>query len=217
MLIPPDKVRKRLIIIFGIAFIFLAIQVRFHTIFIQVIDAASDFVVHGILATKVPLFFSLGHFFANYWVVILMILVVVSFLSFINYQVAAWWFGIMQVLGMLVTWLITFILRIHWQDGPQLGETIPSLLLMWWMQILLIVIIIVSHLVKSRNIQIVFCILLVSFWSIIMLDRIFSYNMAFTSGLGAMTFGYSWWQFSAKQYYEHAKHWQKVLKIDGRV
>lgn len=217
MLIPPDKLRKILIITFGIIFVFLGIQVRFHMIFMQVLDATTDFAVNNILSLKIPLYLGLGNLFSHYWVVISLIAVMVAFLYLIKYKIAAWWFAITQLIAMLLTWVITIILRIHWQDGPKIGETIPNLLLVWWLQLLLLLVIIMPYLVKSRKIQVMINILIGLFWLSIMLARIQSHHMALTSGLGAITFGYFWWQFSAQQYYKRARHWQKVLEIDGRV
>ena len=57
----------------------------------------------------------------------------------------------------------------------------------------------------------------VVFWLLILLARMKFADMPLSSGMGALFFGYFWWQLSEQQYRKRAQHWRSVLKIDTQI
>lgn len=152
MLIQPDKLRKILILIFSLLFLALAIQVRFDMLFIHVIDNGATLVIQNLIPQSLQRWINFGGSFAHYWIALPIMGVLASLLYLMNYKIAMWWLVITQVLGMILTLIISFVLKIHWVDGLKFGPTIPNLLLLWWLQILAICeVIIIPRLITKKQ------------------------------------------------------------------
>lgn len=218
MLIQPDKLRKLFILIFGVLFLALAIQVRFDMLFMHVIDNGMSLVVHNLLPQNLQGWIGFGNLFAHYWVVFLIMVLITSLLYLMDYKIAMGWFIVNQILTMILSLVLSLILQIHWVNGIEFGPTIPNLLLACWVQSLAIIaVVIVPRFVKNQRACWVITALFVVLWLLILLAEIQRNDMPLSSGLGSLFFGYFWWQFSEQQYRKHAKHWRHVLEIDTLI
>ena len=218
VLIQPDKLRKLLIIIFGVVFIVFCLAVRFNAVLVTFGDDAATLVVQNMLPHSLQALITIGHLFAHYWVVLPFIALMAGVLYLAQYKIAMWWFIISQIMGMLVCLIVAIVVGISWDNGLKLRDMMPNLLLVWWSQILfLVVALIVPRLFQSRRLQIMMNWLIGVFWIFMMISLVQNNNMLLSSGLGALLFGYFWWQLTAQTYRKRARQWQHVLKIDGRV
>lgn len=218
VLIQPDKLRKLLIIIFGLVFAVFCLSVRFNAVLLTFGDDAATLVVQNMLPHSLQALITIGHLFAHYWVVLSFIALMAGVLYLAQYKIAMWWFIISQAMGMLVCLIVAIVVGISWDNGLKLRDMMPNLLLVWWSQILfLMVALIVPRLFQSRRLQIMMNWLIGVFWIFMMISLVQINNMLLSSGLGALLFGYFWWQLTAQTYRKRARQWQHVLKIDGRV
>ncbi|WP_370568019.1 phospholipid phosphatase [Leuconostoc sp. S50] len=218
VLIQPDKLRKLLIIIFGVVFIVFCLAVRFNAVLVAFGDDAATLVVQNMLPHSLQALITIGHLFAHYWLVLPFIALMAGVLYLAQYKIAMWWFIISQIMGMLVCLIVAIVVGISWDSGLQLRDMMPNLLLVWWLQVLfLVVALILPRLLKSRRLQIIMSTLIGAFWLFMMISLMQANNMLLSSGIGALLFGYFWWQLSAQIYRKRARQWQHVLKIDGRV
>ncbi len=218
VLIQPDKLRKLLIIIFGLVFAVFCLAARFNAVLVTFGDDAATLVVQNMLPHSLQALITIGHLFAHYWVVLPFIALMAGVLYLAQYKIAMWWFIISQAMGMLVCLIVAIVVGISWDNGLKLRDMMPNLLLVWWSQILfLVVALIVPRLFQSRRLQIMMNWLIGVFWIFMMISLVQINNMLLSSGLGALLFGYFWWQLTAQTYRKRARQWQYVLKIDGRV
>lgn len=218
VLIQPDKLRKLLIIIFGLVFTVFCLAVRFNAVLVTFGDDAATLVVQNMLPHSLQALITIGHLFAHYWVVLPFIALMAGVLYLAQYKIAMWWFIFSQVMGMLVCLIVSIVVCISWDNGLKLRDMMPNLLLVWWSQILILVVaLIVPRLFQSRRLQIMMNWLIGVFWIFMMISLVQINNMLLSSGLGALLFGYFWWQLTAQTYRKRARQWQHVLKIDGRV
>jgi len=218
MLIQPDKLRKVLILIFSLLFVFLAIQVRFDMLFIHVIDNGATLIIQNLMPRHLQWWITFGASFAHYWIALPIMGILASLLYLMNYKIAMWWLITTQVLVMILVSIISFVLKIHWIDGFKLGPAIPNLLLLWWLQIFAICeVVIVPRLISDQRVRLFMTVCAVMLWMAMLVACIQKYNIPLSSGLGSLFFGYFWWQFSEEQYRKRANHWRRVLEIDTLI
>ena len=191
MLIQPDKLRKCLMLIFGGLFLILAIQVRFNLLFIHVMNDGAELAVHNFIPQFVQQGIGFAGLLTHYW---------------------------LAILGLLVVELLSTVLTTYWDKGFKMGPMMPDLLLVWWFQILAVIaVIIVPRLTANWQWQWGIQLLVVFVWCLMALARMQQNGMPLSSELGALCFGYFWWQLSEQQYRRHAKHWRHVLEIDTLI
>lgn len=136
----------------------------------------------------------------------------------VNYKIAMGWLIATQILGLLVVELLSTVLTTYWDKGFKMGPMMPDLLLVWWFQILAVIaVIIVPRLTANWQWQWGIQLLVVFGWCLMVLARMQQNGMPLSSELGALCFGYFWWQLSEQQYRRHAKHWRHVLEIDTLI
>ena len=218
MLIQPDRLRKLLIVVFSVLFLVLAIQVRFDMLFVHVLDNGGTLVIQNLLLHALAIWVALGGLFAHYWVIVLLSIGLALFFKAINYQIAMWWFLITQFAVLLLTGVLSLILQVYWSNGLKIGPMMPDLLLVWWLQFLAVIVaIILPRVCQHQRTRVIITTVTVVFWLLILLARMKFADMPLSSGMGALFFGYFWWQLSEQQYRKRAQHWRSVLKIDTQI
>lgn len=218
MLIPADRFRKLLTIIFGTAFIFLALEVRFHGTYVQVLDSLSSFAVQNSLATRLQGPLTVLSWLSPIWVVAVLSFFFYGFLLLAHYRVAANWFLINQVVGTGVALILSVIIKLDYAGGFVLTGFMPDLDLLAWLYFLLnIVAIVFTRLFTNHFIRFVAVGLVAVFWLGLLLAQMAYQDMPLSSALGALTFGYAWWQWQERLYRRLGKHWQQLFNIDGRL
>ncbi len=218
MLIQPDRLRKLLIVVFSVLFLVLAIQVRFDMLFVHVLDNGGTLVIQNLLPHALAIWVALGGLFAHYWVIVLLSIGLALFFKAINYQIAMWWFLITQFAVLLLTGILSLILQVYWSNGLKIGPMMPDLLLVWWLQFLAVIVaIILPRVCQNQRTRVIITTVTVVFWLLILLARMKFADMPLSSGMGALFFGYFWWQLSEQQYRKRAQHWRSVLEIDTQI
>lgn len=218
MLIQPDKLRKCLMLIFGGLFLILAIQVRFNLLFMHVMNDGAELAVHNFMLQIVQQGIGFASLLNHYWLAMFGIIGLSGLLYLVNYKIAMGWLIATQVIGLLVVELLSMVLTTYWDKGFKMGAMMPDLLLVWWFQILAVIAaIIVPRLTADWQWQWGIQLLVVFGWCLMALARMQQNGMLLSSELGALCFGYFWWQLSEQQYRRHAKHWCRVLEIDTLI
>ena len=218
MLIQPDKLRKCLILIFGGLFLILAIQVRFNLLFMHVMNDGAELAVHNFMPQLVQQGIGFASLLNHYWLAMFGIIGLSGLLYLFNYKIAMGWLIATQVLVLLVVELLSMVLTTYWDKGFKMGSMMPDFLLVWWFQILAVIAaIIVPRLTADWQWQWGIQLLAVFGWCLMALARMQQNGMLLSSELGALCFGYFWWQLSEQQYRRHAKHWRRVLEIDTLI
>ncbi len=218
MLIEPDKFRKVLILIFSCLFLILAIQVRFNLLFMHVLDDGAELAVRHLLPQTVQSWVSLAGICNHYWLAALFTVGLACLLYWVNYKIAMGWLLVTQLLALFVAAVVTVLLQLQWHNGVHLGPMVPDLLSSWWLQILAVLFVIfLPRLMTQLKWRLVVQGCIILFWCLLALARMQQNHLSLSSELGALLFGYFWWQLSEQQYRKHAKHWREVLKIDTSI
>ena len=218
MLIQSDKLRKFLMLIFMGLFLIVAIQVRFNLLFMHVMNDGAELAVQHFMPQVVQQGILVTALLNHYWLGILVMAGIAALLALIDYKIAMGWFVVTQILVMIVVGLLSTVLAVYWDHGLKMGAMMPDLLLIWWFQILAVMaVILVPRVTPERRWQWGMQALVVLIWCLLALDRMQQNGMPLSSVLGAICFGYFWWQLCEQQYRRHAKHWRHVLKIDTLI
>ncbi|WP_010001013.1 hypothetical protein [Leuconostoc lactis] len=205
-------------LIFGGLFLILAIQVRFNLLFMHVMNDGAELAVHNFMPQLVQQGIGFAGLLNHYWLAMLGIIGLSGLLYLVNYKIAMGWLIATQVLGLLVIELLSMVLTTYWDKGFKMGSMMPDFLLVWWFQILAVIAaIIVPRLTADWQWQWGIQLLVVFGWCLMALARMQQNGMLLSSELGALCFGYFWWQLSEQQYRRHAKHWRRVLEIDTLI
>ncbi|MDF7627111.1 hypothetical protein PUF88_04210 [Lactobacillaceae bacterium L1_55_11] len=218
MLIPADRFRKILTIIFGALFAFLALEVRFRGTFVQVLDSLAALAVQNGVAPRLhPLLVVLG--WADHFLVVLLATVLLYlFLRMVDYRLAANWFLVNQVVLVLLSLVLSVLIKLDYVGGWVLTGLMPDVDLLAWLYLLLnLVGIVFTRLFHNTAVRLVAVGVVTLFWLGLLLAQMGTPEMPLSSGLGALTLGYAWWQWQERLYRRFGKHWQQLFQIDGRL
>ncbi|MCO6183266.1 hypothetical protein AAYR18_01040 [Leuconostoc fallax] len=217
MLVSKDRTRKVLIPIFFVLFLVLALIVRLGSHMMLLLDDLSGVVTQEYTPRILMFFSTIGGLLAHYPVVIIVTLLVASFLYLVRFQVAAMWFLLMQSLLLPIVMLLTVIINVHWDNGLQIGDTIPNLLVTWWFEIFSVFFtLIFPKMVRSQSAQYIVMGVMFLIWIGILLAQL-QRGIALSTLVGAMLFGYFWWQLSQQLYLKLAKKGQIIFSLGGRL
>ncbi|CAH1851568.1 hypothetical protein [Convivina praedatoris] len=200
----------------GIVFVILSVAVRFQVLDVRAFDSVTSFVVQVSLQRKLTLLFHFGTFLNHWWVIALAIVILFILLRYQRYHLAAN-FWIISLLFLVVINLFWFLLvDLSWNRGFEIEGNFPDLLLTLWLYYWLSIYHLFIRPLCHRPITYhLFHAMLILFFVFQLLSQINQGQAQLSGALAAVLLAYTWWQIMSWLYGHFAKHWQRVLQIDG--